>query len=205
MGVSWIGASDAGMQSIEHMQTIVENIVADPVRPAPDVPAAVARLDGPEGDAIFAALARNRTFFCPTLIYYENMIDDRGPEVAARRRQFYPWLKHQVGRANAAGVRIIVGTDMIEDPATAVLDEIERLVDSGLTPVQALRAATSTAAEAARQPALGRIRAGGPASFILVDADPRSDVRNLRRLSAAVLRGRLIESDELAALRAPLA
>ena len=202
LGMSWIAASEAGMHSIEHAQTIVENVVADRANPAPDIPAAVARLQGAEGDAILAMLSRRRTCFDPTLIAYEHSIGNVEPQLAARRRQLLEWLKQLVGRANAAGVPILAGSDMLDRAGPALLDEVERLVESGLTAIQALKAATSTAARAAGKPQAGRIAEGAPASLLLLDADPSADVRNLRQLGAVVLRGRLIEASELARLRA---
>jgi imidazolonepropionase-like amidohydrolase len=202
LGVGWAEAAEAGMQCIEHVQTMVENVVADRRRPIADVQAAVAYLEGAGGDAIFAAMARNRTYFDPTLIFYESTIAAAAPELAGRRRALYARLKRLVGRAAAAGVRIVTGTDFVNRPGAALLDELERLVQAGLSPPAALRAATSTAAFAARRPQLARIAVGAPASFLILDADPRVDIGNLRRLSAVVLRGRLIDAAGLARLRA---
>lgn len=86
------------------------------------------------------------TYFDPTLIYYENTIDNAAPDLAARRRELYGRLKPLVGRANVAGVRLLAGTDMVSRPGEWLLMELERLVESGLTARQALRAATTTAA-----------------------------------------------------------
>ena len=58
-----------------------------------------------------------------------------------------------------------------------------------------------TSATAAGRPELGRVRAGGPASFLLVDANPLDDIAALRRLSLVVHQGRVFTVTDLAALR----
>ena len=62
-------------------------------------------------------------------------------------------------------------------------------------------AATITSATAAGRPELGRVRAGGPASFLLVDSNPLDDIAALRRLSLVVHQGRVFTVTDLAALR----
>lgn len=82
-----------------------------------------------------------------------------------------------------------------------LLTELERLVEAGLSPLEALRAATSAPrAVTGRGP--GRIAAGEAASLLIVDGDPTRDISALRRLDGLILRGRLIDSAALAALRA---
>lgn len=201
LGMSWIEAANAGMQSIEHMVTIVENEMADPVRPAANILAAAARMEGPEGTQTMAALARNHTYLDPTLIAYESKLASSSPSAAAVARGFYMRARKMVDRASIAGVAILAGTDLVEEPGAGLLAELDLLVASGLTPRQALRAATSTAAFAAGRPALGRIQVGAPASFLILDADPSVDILNIRKLANVVLRGRVIDAQELEALR----
>jgi imidazolonepropionase-like amidohydrolase len=201
LAVSWIEAAEAGMRSMEHAQTLPENEMSDAQAPAPTVEAALARIDGERGDAIFAMLARTGAVFDPTLIHYEETIDDRA-EIAARRREAYVHLKSYVGRAHRAGVTILAGTDVLERHGEMLLVELERLVESGLSPRQALAAATTNPARLMNRADLGWIAEGATASFLIVDADPTADVRHLRRLTTVLLRGRVIEKDELARLRA---
>lgn len=201
LGLSWIDAADAGMYSMEHVQTLVESELADRRNPAEDIPSALVRLEGAHGDSIFATLARNGTYFDPTLISYENSIGNAAPDQAAQRRALYDRLKPFVGRANAAGVAILTGTDMVDRPGEWLLVELERLVEAGLSPRHALRAATTTAAQAAGRPDLARIAPDATASLLILDADPLADIRNVRRLSTVVLHGRPIDSIELARLR----
>jgi hypothetical protein len=99
------------------------------------------------------------------------------------------------------GVNMMAGTDMLADlvvPGFSLHDELELLVAAGFTPLEALQAATV-------QPALyldavdsaGTIEVGKVADLVLLDGDPLADIRNTRRIHAVVLRGRLLESDQL--------
>jgi imidazolonepropionase-like amidohydrolase len=125
-----------------------------------------------------------------------------GPEIAARRRFAYGRMKSLAARAARAGVPILAGSDVLERHGEMLHLELERLVEIGLTPQMALAAATTTAADALRRADSGQIKAGAPASFLVVDANPLADIKHLRALSMVVLRGRVIDAAELARLRA---
>jgi imidazolonepropionase-like amidohydrolase len=198
--VSWIEAAEVGMRSMEHAQTLPENEMKDLKDPAATIEEAFARIDGERGDAIFAALARTGAVFDPTLVAYEQSIEAK-PKIAALRREAYVHLKAYVGRANRAGVTILAGTDVLETHGEMLLVELERLVEVGLTPRQALAAATTNPARLLKRPDLGRIAPGAAASLLLLEADPTADVRNLRKLGGVALRGRWIEPEELARLQ----
>jgi imidazolonepropionase-like amidohydrolase len=190
-----------GMQSIEHLVTVLENEMALREDPAPTQAAAVARLQGPRGQGVLDALMRNRTYLDPTLVHYENRLRSADPAAAAAVRPLFMRARAFVGAAQAAGVNILAGTDERAAPGAALWDELDLLVASGLSPRQALRAATSTAAQAANRATLGRLTVGAPASFIVIDGDPSADIRAVRRLWMVVLGGRLLDADELARLR----
>jgi imidazolonepropionase-like amidohydrolase len=85
--------------------------------------------------------------------------------------------------AERLGVAVLAGTDTIG----TVVDEIRSLIEFGLSPRAALRAATTTAREF-----LGRasLEAGGPADVITFEDDPREDPDVLRWPVAVVLGGR---------------
>ena len=203
LGMSWPAAADAGMQTIEHAVTMVENEMALPKDPAANILVAAARIDGAAGDDIIAALVRNKTYLDPTLIAYESKLASAEPSAAAVARNFYMRVRKFIGRANAAGVAIVAGTDLVDRPGAGLLDELDLLVASGLTPREALRSATVTAAKAAGRPELGQIHPGGPASFIVLDADPTLDIRDIRKLSIVMLRGRILDRASLASPSPP--
>jgi len=201
LALSWIEASTLGMRTIEHIQTIFENEQPNPQLMAGQFPGIASRLAGTHGDSIWAVLKRNHTFFDPTLIGYEVNIEKAGPEVAVRRRAAYTQMKLLAGRIARAGVPMLAGTDVLERHGEMLLLELERLVEIGMTPRQALAAATTTAADAVQHHGTGRVEVGAPAMMLLLDANPLTDIKNLRHLSAVVLAGRLLESAELARLR----
>src|SRR5262249_24414236 len=80
-------------------------------------------------------------------------------------------------KAIAAGVKIACGTDAPAVPHGDNAKELAALVDRGMTPLQALRAATVTSAELVeRDHELGRLREGYLADIIAVPADPSQDI-----------------------------
>ena len=96
-----------------------------------------------------------------------------------------------------AGVPIIAGTDTPAPwvlPGAGLVAELQLLVESGLSPSDALQAATGHAATVLRKSAdVGTIRPGRCADLLLLDGDPLADIRNLRHLSAVYLNGKEID------------
>ena len=117
----------------------------------------------------------------------------------AKRLQF-------IGVCARAGVRLIAGTDLTgvgeQLPGRGLQRELAYFVDAGLSPLQALQAATITPAEAlGKERELGAIEPGFHADLVILDADPLADIRNLRRVRAVMQRGTLATPAEL--LREP--
>jgi imidazolonepropionase-like amidohydrolase len=126
--------------------------------------------------------------------------------VAARRWDVARKIVAALRRAN---VPIVAGTDApMPDvyPGFALHDELERLADAGLTPADALRAATLAPAKLfGIERDAGTIAIGKRADFVLLDADPLRDIRNTRRIAAVVLDGRVFDRAALDALLASAA
>jgi imidazolonepropionase-like amidohydrolase len=91
------------------------------------------------------------------------------------------------------GGRVVAGTDTPIIPFGVSLHaELELFVGGGLTPVEALRAATVVSAEAlGAADDLGAVAAGMLADFVILDANPLEDIENTRRVRAVVADGRL--------------
>lgn len=107
-----------------------------------------------------------------------------------------------VGMCNQAGVKIIAGTDgpgigsLL--PGFGLHRELELLVASGLSPLQALRAATLTAAEAlGKDDRLGTLERGKLADMVVLDADPLQAIQNLRKIHLVVQGGKTYDPDAL--------
>jgi imidazolonepropionase-like amidohydrolase len=113
------------------------------------------------------------------------------------RRQHHARKLEITGLAAQAGVGIMAGSDTPNAfvfPGFALHDELALLVEAGLTPLQALQAATLNPARYLEATdSLGTIEAGKVADLVLLDANPLEDISNTRRISAVVLNGRYLD------------
>jgi 8-hydroxy-5-deazaflavin:NADPH oxidoreductase len=109
----------------------------------------------------------------------------------------YEREKKVVGMMASAGVAFLTGSDTPTPwafPGFGLHDELELLVEAGLTPLQALRAATLNPARFfGLTDDLGTIAEGKLADVVLLDANPLEDIRNTRRIRAVVVNGRLLD------------
>jgi imidazolonepropionase-like amidohydrolase len=129
------------------------------------------------------------------------------PAVATARyqmegmRRARPKLLALVRALDAAGAGLLVGTGSGTPglvPGFAVLDEIVLLVEAGVTPWRALRAATSGAASyLGQEETWGSIAVGRRADLLLVDGDPTADLRALGSRLGVMVRGRWFPASEL--------
>lgn len=109
----------------------------------------------------------------------------------------YANARDSVRRLHEAGVPIMAGSDANADPTTpfspphgeSLHTELELLVDAGLTPVEALRAATGRAAEVFGLADRGAVEPGRRADLLLVDGDPTADIRATRRITGVWVGG----------------
>ncbi len=115
------------------------------------------------------------------------------PQVLAKFKQVLPVLQRFVGAYARAGGRIAAGTDTPQQfvvPGISLHRELELLVESGLSPSEAIKAATSTAAALLGiQDRVGTIDPGKAADLILVDGDPLANIRSTRRLRIVIKDG----------------
>jgi imidazolonepropionase-like amidohydrolase len=77
--------------------------------------------------------------------------------------------------------------------------EMELLVRAGLTPREALRAATRNGAVLLGVDSLGLVAPGKAADLLVLSKDPMADIRNTRAIEAVVARGRLLDTDSIRA------
>ena len=82
-------------------------------------------------------------------------------------------------------------------PGIALHLELRLLTKIGLTPRQALAAATGNVGEVYRWPKVGKVAKGYDADLVVVDADPTADIRNLEKIRMVVLRGEIVDREAL--------
>ena len=118
-----------------------------------------------------------------------------------RMRKGWEHLLALVDRFHRAGGTVLAGTDC---PNVAIVSgyslhrELELLVRAGLSPMDALLAATSRpAARLDRAHEFGTIAPGLSADLVVLDADPLADIRNVRRIEHVIARGRVHEPETL--------
>jgi imidazolonepropionase-like amidohydrolase len=115
--------------------------------------------------------------------------------------------KARVAALHAAGVPVLAGTDA-PNPGTAfgisMHGELALLVEAGLSPIEALRAATSVPAEQFGLADRGRIAPGLRADLVLVEGDPSADIRASRELVSVWKNGRRVDPRPPAASEAKL-
>lgn len=131
-------------------------------------------------------------------------LDLPAPQGRSRERfaRFFEKRVAQAGRMHAAGVRLLVGTDAPGvAPGWSVHEEMRLLVRAGVSPIDALRAATVQPARMlAATDSLGTIAPGKLADILLLDANPLDDIRNTLRVRAVVAGGRFYDRAVLDAI-----
>ena len=113
---------------------------------------------------------------------------------------------HVVGKMQLAGVHLMAGTDTTAPfvfPGSGLHEELALLVQAGLTPMQALQAATRNPAEfLAKLQTQGTIERGKFADLLLLDANPLAGIHNTQKIHAVILRGVLLDRNDLDGLLA---
>jgi imidazolonepropionase-like amidohydrolase len=144
-------------------------------------------------------MAERGIFFVPTFAVYDYHRKSPLPHVRERAQHLEKHHVASLRRALAAGVKIAAGTDAggHGHPPNAI--EIACLVRAGMTPLQALRAATGWAAECiGRRDDLGTVEKGKLADLVVVKGDPLADVAILQDPARIAL---VVKGGEIAAHR----
>ena len=141
-----------------------------------------------EDPELIPMMAEQGTVFVPTLLVYEYHRESKSPHVMERARALQMHHVEAVQRALAASVKIVAGTDAGGHGHPANAGELPLLVAAGLTPMQAVQAATGWAAEClgvAHE--IGTVEKGKLADLVVVDGDPLADLRVLQDLERITL------------------
>jgi imidazolonepropionase-like amidohydrolase len=127
---------------------------------------------------------------------------DRDAATAAANRERYTVLQRSVAKLARAGAKVVLGSDTgTQDNPFGVTDhrELEMLVEAGMTPMQALVAATSTPAAYLGLKDEGTLARDKRANFVVLDANPLEDITNTRRIARVYVGGREVDRAALAA------
>src|SRR5262249_22539313 len=140
-------------------------------------------------DATLSLMKARGTFFVPTITVFQRYgaMGGPGPQPNAilgdRARAMLPLVRAVTTKALKMGVRIVAGSDntYTDTAKYGLQDELIELRRAGLSPMAAIKAATSLAAECLMiQTRTGAIRPGLEADLIIVDRDPTADLEALR-------------------------
>ena len=148
-------------------------------------------------DESFRLFKRNDAYLVPTIlagVTVAELADDPGsflpPPVREKAKQVGPQILDMTRRAHKAGVKIAFGTDTGVSKHGDNAREFSLLVEAGLTPMEAIRAATVVAAQHLGQyDKFGSIAPGKSADIIAVDGDPLSDVSELEDVDFVMKEG----------------
>ena len=102
-----------------------------------------------------------------------------------------------LSRNREAGMVIGMGTDSGTSVAWTTHTELRDMVSCGLSPMEAIMAATRVNAQLLRLDDLGGVAAGKSASFVVLDANPLADITNTRRIADVYLRGDRVDREAL--------
>ena len=139
-------------------------------------------------------MAERGIFFTPTMLVYEYHRRSPQPHVRERAEALQEAHVVAIRRALELGVRVVAGTDAGGHGHPANAGELDCLVKAGMSPMQALQAATGWAAECLGwEDRLGTVESGKLADLIVLDADPLADIRNSTKIRWVVKNGEVFE------------
>jgi imidazolonepropionase-like amidohydrolase len=178
--------------------------------------------------ALADRFVRNGTWNSPTLHLLRSIGRMESAEDTAAARRYQPAALRRVGRLEPSatlralrqqyyrlnlvitreffrrGVGTLAGTDApIDDaiPGLSLHEELELMVEAGLTPLEALRTATSAPAQfLGFADSLGTVAVGKRADLLILSADPSMDIRNTQRIETVILGGTLLRRPQLDAM-----
>ena len=117
------------------------------------------------------------------------------------QKQYTQWFMDMVGKINKEEIPIMAGTDcpiFYQPPGRSLHQELVVLVQSGLTPLEALRTATINPARYfGLQNELGSVDENKWADLVILDANPLDDINNTRKIQAVIKQGKYYSREDL--------
>lgn len=143
--------------------------------------------------SIFAEIKKNGNYYDPTVVSLYLL---KGTEY---EKKLGPRLLPLVSRLHREGVPLLTGSDFATKeagivPGQDLHGELELFVEAGLSPAEALRAATLNAAECMRvEKEMGTVEVNRLAYLVLLNANPLDDIRNTRKVWKVIVGGKVVE------------
>ena len=202
------GTFESGMRSIEHL---TEYVGASLTPEAAELDAGDHRSIFGAGELDSATIARFvrktaelRVWNVPSLVWFDHRpgasVAEAAWSDAALRSQGERNRRHIVGLLHEAGAPLALGTDSDagdDEPASSIHDELAAMVESGLSPGEALRAATSGGADLlGLSEVIGEVAPGRRADLLLLACDPLMRIECTRRIEMVVAAGRIVAPAE---------
>ena len=148
-------------------------------------------------DSTLTLMRQRGTFLVPTYITVVDLTRPGGdyddPILTLRGAHMLPRLAETVQRAHRMGVKIVTGADTQYGPESLsrISGEVASLVELGLTPLEALRSATTVAADLLGLGKVGAITSGYEADLIVVERNPLQDAKALADVLVVISNGRV--------------
>jgi imidazolonepropionase-like amidohydrolase len=148
-------------------------------------------------DAQITQMAKQGTWYCPTIAAYYGDWAPENTEAGARDRKRAEVHGASVQKAVKAGIKIVYGTDMGGIEWTEPMaQEFPYLTQFGLTPMEAIRAATSRAADLLDEEGeLGVVASGAYADIIAVSGDPVKNIKELGNVKFVMKGGNVFKNE----------
>jgi imidazolonepropionase-like amidohydrolase len=148
-------------------------------------------------DETMALMIERGTFLVATTYLADGMDTSHAPpELQAKAAEVFPRARATISKAIERGVRIACGTDAPAIPHGRNARELLALVDRGMTPLQAIRAATTVAADLIDVDDRGRLDAGLLADIVAVPGDPLTDIGVTEQVRFVMKGGKVFRHDE---------
>ena len=150
-------------------------------------------------DETIDLMAQRGRFLVATTYLADGMdVSRAAPELQAKAAEVFPQARKTISKAIERGVKIACGTDAPAVPHGRNARELIALVDRGMTPLQAIRAATTVAAELIDRDDRGRLEAGLLADVVAVPGDPLADITLTEQVRFVMKGGRVYRDDTAA-------
>ena len=125
------------------------------------------------------------------------MLDRLSPEQARMMEEGYKKVQQFMREFSQAGGKLLAGVDSNLNtgiPGLGIHQEMELMVDAGVSPMEALKSATIYAAELMRKEKdLGTVEVGKMADLVVLGGDPLAEIRNTRKVETVIIDGKIVD------------